>query len=84
MNTVEEILDRAAKEMADEIDWGILADAYLESGWTEVVVDDYHRKYRNGMADWIFANIKGRKTGYKGRWIFKEAKDATWFRIMWA
>lgn len=83
MTTVEAILDRAAKEMADEIDWGILADLYLESGWTQVVVEDYTQKYRQGMADWIFDNIKGRKTGFKGRWLFERASDATWFRIRW-
>lgn len=84
MTLEEEIIERAAKDMANEIDWSILADIYLDSGWTEVVVENYHRKYKDGMADWVFANIKGHKTGYRGRWLFKDAKDATWFRIMWS
>lgn len=83
-NIEQEILDKAAKEMATAIDWEVLATLYLQDGWHEVVVEDYTQKYRDGMADWVFTNIKGSKTGYQGRWIFKRAKDATWFRMMWA
>lgn len=84
MTIEEEIIAKAAEEMATEIDWEILADIYLGDGWHEVNVQDYTEKYRAGMADWIFANIKGCKTGLRGRWLFKNGKDATWFRMMWA
>lgn len=84
MTLEEEILEKAAKDLADEIDWTILSDMYLADGWHEVNVANYHQKYRTGMADWIFKNIKGPKTGMRGRWLFKQAKDATWFRLMWA
>lgn len=84
MNVEQEIIDKAAKNLADEIDWGILADIYLSSGWTEVVVSNYTQKYRQGMADWIYENIKGHKTGYRERWLFKDAKDATFFSLRWA
>lgn len=79
----DEMVASAAKELADEMDWTIVADLCLENGWTEVMVDNYHRKYNDGMAEWIFENLKGDKTGYKGRWLFKQASDATWFRLRW-
>ena len=84
MSLEEEMINRAGKELADSIDWGFLADLYLDIGWEEVHVSNYTDKYRNGMAAWIFTNIKGNKTGRAGRWLFENGKDATWFRLMWA
>lgn len=81
---IDQAVTRAAKELADEIDWQILAETMLKAGWTEVQVDDYTQKYRDGMASWIFNNIRGNKTGMRGRWLFESPADATWFRLRWS
>lgn len=76
-------IDNAGKALADEIDWNILANELINDGWAEVYVDNYHCKYRDGMAEWIYDNIKGNKTGFRGRWLFKSASDANWFALRW-
>jgi hypothetical protein len=84
MTTQDEIISRIAKDMADEIDWEILADIYLKNGWTEVILKDHWRYNLIEVDRWNKANCKGPATGYKNRWLFREAADATWFTLRWS
>lgn len=83
-NVVDEAVKRAAKEMAEEIDFQVLANLYKESGWTEVefnphVEDILAYKIQNWMRD----TLKGHYTSRGKRWLFENKQDAAWFILRW-
>ena len=84
MSVEDEIMTRVAKDMANEIDWELLTSVFIKDGWTEVVLTDYWRYNLVEVDRWCKDNCKSKVTGYKGRWLFKEAADATWFMLRWS
>ena len=80
----DEMMTRIANDMAREIDWGIMAGFCLTDGWTEVELDatiDYNLIQ---VEQWAKSNCKSNHLGYRHRWLFKEAADATWFTMRWS
>ena len=84
MNEIEQdILNKAGKELSNEIDFHVLADLYLYDGWTEV---NLHRQPRETVADiknWC-SNANIICYGRGQRWLFKERNDAVFFSLKWS
>lgn len=77
------IEEQAAQRMADDIDWQLIADLKIASGWSKVVLDPmtWERSYE--VDDWVSDNIKGPFDTRGLVWIFKEAREANWFSLRW-
>jgi hypothetical protein len=81
----QEIADKMAKELQEEIDWGILCDMFKNVGWTEIKLtwSDMTASRAHEIKEWCRSNLKGH---YKGRgctWLFELEKDATMFILKW-
>ena len=98
MNELKEILERAAKDMARQIDKELLDDLMIDvltsEGWSRTNVSPLSSEY--GMmkkpfedwysrtAEWVHLNANGDYKLLKGRWVFKDPKDATMFILRWS
>lgn len=78
-----EIIEAAARELADDIDFQVMRELLLESGWSEAVLKPMTWEQSAEIDIWTSQNIK---KGFYTRglvWLFKDAKEATWFRLKW-
>ena len=99
MNMLEqEMLDRSAKRMADEIDREIIEnitmEILIEDGWTQTNLNPPLSEY--GMmkkpfedwyyktAEWIGTYAQGASRLVKGQWLFNDPRDATMFILRWS
>jgi hypothetical protein len=98
MSLEQDMLDRMGKEMAQEIDQGLMDDItiaiLINDGWTETKVnpaftdmgmlsgrfEDWYAR----TGEWIHKNAQGDYKLIKGRWLFKDPRDATMFILKWS
>jgi hypothetical protein len=84
MGLEEDILNNISKQLSSSIDWEILADLLVDTGWTSVKLN----RFRNGIEavdiiDWIDANCTGEWKNLSTRFIFEKKQDAEWFILRW-
>lgn len=77
----EEITQTLGKEIAKEIDNGILYDLMKSYGWNEVTISG---TVHADIIKWCVENCQGPFRQYNNHFIFEEAKDATWFALRWS
>jgi hypothetical protein len=84
MSIEEEILNKAGKEMAREIDLEVLWGMLKEIGWTRVILDRLQdNKHAVDITYWLEENVKN-PFERKGRdFIFENQKDAVNFILRW-
>jgi hypothetical protein len=98
MNSLEdEMIDRASKEMAREIDSEIINNIMIEmlikDGWTPTKVNPAFtdmgmlsgrfEDWYSQTAEWVHKNAQGDYKLIKGQWFFKDPRDATMFILRW-
>ena len=84
MTLEEELLDKAGKQMANDIDREVLWGMLEGIGWTRIMlprlVDNMHAV---DITHWLALNTK-KAFERRGRdFIFEDAKDANWFVLRW-
>ena len=84
MNLEEELLNKAGKEMAREIDreilWGMLKDI----GWRRVILDRFtDNKHAVDITYWLEANCKNPFERSGADFIFESEVDAVNFTLRW-
>ena len=79
----EEYADEIAKRLAEEIDAEVLRQTFLESEWHEVVLSPMTWEIGDMIDLWVDENTKGNHWNYGLVWLFKEEKDAIWFKLRW-
>jgi len=76
---------KAAKEIAHDIDWGILSCILLGSGWTEVKLQTTTPSgYVHEIMEWLGKNRTGHVRSRGNHYMFENAKDATLFILKWS
>ena len=80
INISDDVMERAAKEMARRIDFSVLAALLQESGWAYVKVDDADI---TEVEDWVKQNAKDEYNQCENEWVFKSSQDANWFKLRW-
>jgi hypothetical protein len=83
MNIEEDIINRAGKRMADEIDFQILADMLCELGWRKVILSPMTWEMGLEVDAWTAKHIKGPFENMGLVWIFEQEEDANWFALRW-
>lgn len=83
----EELTKTLSDEIAKEIDLDIIKsieiDHLVKQGWTKVELDRFkHLQQAVDIAIWVEDNC-GPHMRHGKTFVFKEAKDATWFRLKW-
>ena len=84
MGLREDILDDISNSIAKEMDWHIIADVLVSSGWTSIQI----KRFRNNeeavdIKEWLEQNCTGEWNNLATRYIFKNKQDAEWFSLRW-
>lgn len=79
----DEMIDRMAKNFADDIDFEVLSGLMIDGGWTKVVLRPMTSETSDAIDKWIVENCKGNHLARGLVWVFESSKDATWFRMRW-
>jgi len=70
--------------MADEIDWEILANLLVQSGWFMVDLDRFiNNNQAVDIETWIDDNCKGKYKKRSRTFVFEKKEDAAWFKLRW-
>ena len=80
MTLEEELLDKAGKQMARDIDREILWGMLEGIGWTRVMTQ---QNYNLVIDEWLHHNCKGAFEHHYRDFIFEDEKDANWFKLKW-
>jgi hypothetical protein len=94
----QEMLDRAAKRMGQEIDQDLMDDItiaiLINDGWTETkanpaftdmgMLSGRFEEWYSQTAEWCHRYAQGDYKLIKGQWLFKDPRDATMFILRWA
>jgi hypothetical protein len=83
MTLEEEILNRAGKAMADEIDFEILCSMLIELGWRKVILRPMTWEDGYELDAWTAKHVKGNFETMGLVWIFEDEEDANWFTLRW-
>jgi hypothetical protein len=80
----DQIMERAAKQMADEIDFGVMCDLLADIGWTKVVLDTLGSNENAwGIKDWL-SSACTKEWKQRGRFfVFESKDDAAMFKLTW-
>jgi hypothetical protein len=75
---LDEQLNEAAQHLSDDIDFEVMMYHLKQSGWSKVVLFPMTIEKSQEIDAWIATRPKG--VYHRGLvFLFKEAKDATWF-----
>ena len=86
-NIEQDMMDVLAKEIQEEIDWGIMLELMKATGWTHVVMQWSNRMdsgHAHEIKEWCKANCV---KNYKGRgadWLFESKEEAVMFKLRWS
>jgi hypothetical protein len=83
MTLEEEMLNKAGKAMADEIDFTILSEMLIELGWRKVVLHPMTWEQGLEVDAWTEKHIKGPFETMGLVWVFELEEDANWFALRW-
>ena len=84
MNDIEQdIIDRAGKRMADEIDFTILTDMLCQIGWRKVILSPMSHEDSTEVDVWTAQHVKGNFETMGLVWVFEQEQDANWFALRW-
>ena len=67
-----------------EIHFGRLTDELCELGWTKVILSPMTQERSNKIDQWIDAECTDQTKTMGLVWLFKDAKDAIMFTLVWA
>ncbi len=81
----EMIADRLAKEIAAEIDFGIMADIMGAQGWHKVKLERFtNNEHAVDIKLWVTDNAVGKFINHGSLYIFEQKGDAVNFALKWA
>ena len=98
MGLEQEIANDLATRMAKQIDRELLDDIMIavltDEGWTATTVNPAYtdmgmlsgkyEEWYSKTAEWIHINAQGDYKLVKGKWLFKDPRDATMFILRWS
>ena len=81
----DDYYDRAAKDMADDIDFEVITQLLCtgKNQWTKVVLKPMSWEDSLEVDKWVEQNVKGKHNTRGLVWVFENASDANWFIIRW-
>lgn len=83
MNLEDEIITKMGKEMANEIDFNVLADMLCQIGWRKIILKPMTIEDGIEVDYWTAAHIKGPFETMGLVWVFEQEQDANWFALRW-
>ena len=80
----DQMVEEAAKRMAEDIDAEIMRDLLRDTGWLEVVIPWVMTHEESQEVDrWVENKTKGKHWNRGLVWLFEKDSDAMWFKMRW-
>jgi hypothetical protein len=76
----QEIADKLAEEISNQIDWNILAEILLSNGWTRVTRSPM---FNEDVKGWLDSVRIGHVRSMGNEWLFEKEQDAIMFSLRW-
>jgi hypothetical protein len=83
MNLEQDIIERAGRQMANEIDFTILTDMLVSIGWRKIILRPMAWETGAELDQWVDQHVKGHYETMGLVWVFEQADDANWFSLRW-
>jgi hypothetical protein len=84
MKLEDELVTKMSKRLAEEIDWKILADILVSTGWVMVNLNHFQGRHQAiDIETWIDNNCKGKYKKRSTTFVFEKKDDAAWFKLRW-
>jgi len=76
--------EEMAKELQEEIDWGLTSASLISYGWTKVITMLPRYPNPTQASDWAAKNCSGLFKYRYNDWFFENKEDAAWFMLRWS
>ena len=77
------MMDEIGKQIAKEIDEGILSNILVETGWIKVEYHFVNNQQAVDIADWMIENCQDKVERLGSDYVFENKQDAEWFILRW-
>ena len=81
MKLEQEIADKLAKKIADQIDWNILSEILVSGGWKKVIREPLF--YDADIQGWLDLIRIGHVRSMGNAWLFEKEQAAIMFSLRW-
>ena len=78
-----ELTNHAAKQLSDDIDFNVISNILVGSGWTKVVLGPMTIETSDAIDMWVLKQCKGDHRARGLVWLFERSEDAMWFKLRW-
>ena len=76
----QEFADTIAKQIAEQLDWDILAEILISKGWTRVTRSPM---FNEDVKGWLETVRIGHVRSMGEDWLFEKEQDAIMFSLRW-
>lgn len=83
VNLYDQFMEQAAEKLANEIDADLMRSMLKEIGWYEVVLEPMTWEQGIAVDKWTNENVKNGVWYHGLVWMFKDSREAMWFRLNW-
>ncbi len=85
VNVQEEMIDRMAREIAEEIDFEVMASLMVQSGWHKVKLARFeNNNHAVDIAYWVEEHTIGGHIKHGSTYVFEKKGDAVNFSLKWS
>lgn len=84
-NPFEKILSDAGEAIRQQVDWQVLAEALVDSGWYSTTLDKplWMAEEYYEVKCWVDHSVTGKYQTRGNQWIFEREEDLTLFLLRW-
>lgn len=79
----DEYIEAAAKRIAEDIDFEIIMNMLIDTGWTKIVLEPMTWETGDMIDMWVMKNCRGNHQTRGLVWLFENSTDAMWFSMRW-
>ena len=84
MTLEEELIQQMSKEIQQEIDFGIISDMLVHSGWVKIELETLESSTNAvDVNEWLDINCKHKVSRLGRKFLFESSAEAEWFILRW-
>jgi hypothetical protein len=83
-NLMEDMMDEVGRQIAKEIDEGIMSTMLVQTGWTPVQFYFKNGEQAVDIQFWLNDTCKGKYRRLGSEYLFEHKQEAEWFILRWA